>query len=137
MTDERQDDLTIPDSEDLYRRIAKQWLVPDNTFGGLRLSRAAFKDRKKEISVHLSSLITPLETMARGGTNIVGLVAVTAGQARSLNQVVVRDPNPNDEAHALICGSQPKSIIRQLTKIAKWICYPDDGMLPTSIDTVC
>ena len=64
--------------------------------------------------------------MAKGGVNIIGLVAVTAGEARGLDQAVVRDPQPDDAAHALICGTQSRSIVRRLTNMAKWIRYPDD-----------
>lgn len=119
-------DETIPDDEDLYRRIAKDWLVKDEATGRLRLSSAAFRDNRKEISVHLSSLITASDSLSRGGDGIIGLVSITAGQARSLDQGVVRDPLPDDEAHALICGRQSKTTRRHLAATAVWVC-PIDG----------
>ncbi len=129
----RDDDPTIPDVEDLYRRLAKDWIVPDEVMGGVRISSAAFSDADSEISVHLSSLITPNDSLAYGGKSIVALAAVTAGDARSLEQAVVRDAQPVDAAHALICGRQPKSIRRKLRNLARWIRYPDNEVVAAVI----
>ncbi len=125
----RRDDATIPDAEDLYRRLAKDWIVPDAVYGGLRISSGAFRDPDSEISVHLSSMIAPEDSLAYGGENIVALAAVTAGEARRLEQAVVREPQPRDPAHALVCGRQPKNVRRQLARLARWICYPDDEVV--------
>ena len=120
----RHDDNSIPDAEDLYRRLARDWIVPDRVMGGVKISSGAFKDRDKEISVHLSSMITPEDSLAYGGEGIVALAAVTAGDARSLEQAVVRDTQPGDPAHALICGRQPKAIQKKLAELARWVREP-------------
>lgn len=134
MTDLRRDDPSIPNAEDLYRRLARDWIVPDRMTGGVRVSSGAFKDLHGEISVHLSSKITPEDSLAYGGAGIVALVAVTAGNVRSLAQAVVRDAQPDDPAHALICGQQPQSIRRKLAGLARWICCPDDEVVAAIID---
>jgi len=64
-----------------------------------------------------------------GGGPILGVVAITAGQAREFDQVIVRDPLTEDPAlsltenpaHALICGK--KKAQRRLAAQARWV-YP-------------
>ena len=130
----RRDDATIPDREDLYRGLAKDWIVPDAVSGGVRISSGAFRDPDSEISVHLSSMIAPEDSLAYGGEGIVALAAVTAGDARRLDQAVVREPQPGDPAHAVVWGPQPKSVRRQLARLARWICYPDDEVVADIIN---
>ena len=125
----RADDESIPDAEDLYRRLAREWIVPDRVMGGVRVASVAFRDPNSEISVHLSSMITPDDSLAYGGAGIVALVAVTAGDARDLKQAVVRDAQPNDAAHALICGQQSKSVQHTLANLARWIRQPDGDVV--------
>ena len=131
MATPRRDDESIPDAEDLYRRLAKDWIVPDRVMGGVRVSSGAFKDPNSEISVHLSSMITPDDSLAYGGAGIVALAAVTAGDARSLAQAVVRDAQPEDPAHALICGQQSQSFRHQLAALVRWIRKPDADVVNT------
>ena len=126
MATPRHDDQWIPDPEDLYRRISKDWIVPDKLMGGVMVSSAAFRGLPKgKISVHLSSMITPEDSLAYGGPRIVALAAVTAGEARELDQEVVRDAQPGDAAHALICGKQGQSVRRKLARLARWIRKPN------------
>ena len=125
----RRDDESIPDAEDLYRRLAKDWIVPDRVMGGVRVSSGAFRDPNSEISVHLSSMIMPDDSLAYGGAGIVALVAVTAGDARHLGQAVVRDAQPDDPAHALICGQQSKTFRRQLANLARWVRQPNGDVV--------
>ncbi|MBL7133520.1 MAG: hypothetical protein ISS78_05430 [Phycisphaerae bacterium] len=122
MTDKRQDDRSIPDREDLLRWIIDDWLTTDKTTGEKRIKSSAFSDRQGEISVDLSSETTVEETFARGPDTTVGVIAVVAGYARSLDQIVVRDPIPDNRAHALICGTQTKSTRRKLAKASQWKC---------------
>ena len=133
MATARHDDESIPDTEDLYRRLPEAWIVPDEVMGGVRISSGAFRDPDSEISVHLSSMIAPDESLAYGREGIVALAAVTAGDARSLKQAVARDPQLNDPAHALICGWQPMTIRRQLARVARWVRYPDDQVVAAII----
>jgi len=138
---DRQDDLTIPDAEDLYRRVVELWIFTEQATGRKRLSSQAFSDRHNEISVDLSSMISPAESLGLGlrfGSGpIRGIVAITAGQARDLDQVIVRDPLPEDPAlsipenpaHALICGNQKKSVQKRLAARARWAYPPEQNPL--------
>ena len=133
----RQDDSTIPNAEDLYRRVVEERIVTEQATGRKRLSSQAFSDPRNEISVDLSSMISPEESMRLGlrfgGGPFRGIVAITAGQARELDQVVVRDPLPEDPAlslpenpaHALICGK--KASQRRLAARASWVYPPDQN----------
>jgi len=125
----RQDDPTIPDSEDLFRRILGNWIVTEQHSGARRLSSQAFSDRDDEISVDLSSLISPRGSLALGDDRHIGIAAITGGDARKLDQAVVRAPVPGDPAHALICGKQTKSVRRRLALRARWIWPPDRNPL--------
>ena len=134
---DRRDDPTIPDAEDLYRRVVEERIVTEQDTGRKRLSSQAFSDRRNEISVDLSSMISPEECLKLGlrfGSGpFRGVVAITAGQARDLDQVVVRDPIPEDPArslpenpaHALICGK--KASQRRLAARARWVYPPDQN----------
>jgi hypothetical protein len=126
------DDRTIPDTEELLRRIARDWIVTRQDTGEQTLSSQAFRSKDKEISVDLRSELpgdsvreAAKMSMRRGGPRIVGVVTVTAGLARRLNQVVMRDPTPEDSAHALICGQQPRSVLKALADGARWVLLED------------
>jgi len=136
---DRRDDPTIPDAEDLYRRVDEERIVTEQATGRKRLSSQAFSDRYNEISVDLSSMISPEESLRLGsrfgGGPFRGIVAISAGQARDLDQAVVRDLIPEDPArslpanpaHSLICGK--KSAQRRLAKRARWVYPPDQNPL--------
>jgi hypothetical protein len=133
----RTDDPTIGDAEDLLRRVARDWIVTEQATQRRRLSSAAFRDGNQEISVDLSSLTTPPACLSRGGPSIVGVVSVTAGQARNLKQGVARDPIPEDPAHAIpedpahavIFGEQNRATCKGLASCAKWVFPPESNPL--------
>jgi hypothetical protein len=118
----RQDDKTIPDPEDLLRRVVDEFYKPDGT-GGMRLASSVFS--APELSVDLGSLSTPAETFWRGGLEAIGVIAITAGQARGVGKIIVRDPEPDDPAHALACGELSKRKRRDLRELARWLIHPD------------
>lgn len=134
---DRQNDPTIPDAEDLYRRVVEERIVTEQATGRKRLSSQAFSDPRNEISVDLSSMISPEGSLRLGlrfgGGPFRGIVAITAGQARDLDQVVVRNPIPEDTArslpgnpaHSLICGR--KAAQRHLAAQARWVYPPDQN----------
>jgi hypothetical protein len=96
----RIDDLTIPNSERLWRRLFPKWIVPTED-GGIRISSAAFKDGNREVSVNLAALTTQEKTLA--GFSDQGIAGLLAQVPRSLGHAIVRDPLPDNPAHALIC----------------------------------
>ena len=58
-------------------------------------------------------------------------VAITAGLARELGQIVCKDTEPpNDPAHGLVIGKKTGSIANRFAREAKWIIPAES--LPTS-----
>jgi hypothetical protein len=95
----RIDDLSIADDELLWRRLHPDWVLPADD--GFRISSAAFKDGRREVSVDLAELTTQEKTLA--GFPDQGLAEIKAGVPRSLGHAIVRDPIEDNPAHALIC----------------------------------
>jgi len=56
--------------------------------------------------------------------NKFGLAAFTAQQARSCQQVIQRDPLPDDPAHAIVLGDKKDSIKKKLRDCAAWVILP-------------
>jgi hypothetical protein len=120
-----EDDPTILGDERLLRRIPLTWVDWDEQ-GNAAISSAAFKD--KELSINLES------TMARGARQAedcirlypgYGLAAITASHARSLQQVVVRDPLPEEPAHGVVYGQKKRGgIAGKLRDGAVWVVIP-------------
>ncbi len=101
---ERIDDLSITSEELLWRRLHPKWVI-HNEDGSFRVSSAAFKDGRHEVSVDIATL-TAIEDSLAGFTD-QGLAELQAGVSRSLGHAVVRDPLPENVAHALICEPLP------------------------------
>ena len=95
-----EDDPSIDDAEDLWRRIHPHQVFQDGNLNGrARPSSAAFKD--KELSCLLAREDTEERALAAKGDDGVAwrdkgfsLAAFTAGLARRLRQTVCRDPTP-------------------------------------------
>lgn len=124
-----EDDPSVPDSEDLWRRIHALHVIQDGNTGSARASSAAFSDSGdgSPMSVYLSSAVLesgrcPADLLAgRGGFGIVG---VKASAVRQLNLGVARDPLPDEPAHGLVIGPKPKKVQRTLAKAASWVVDP-------------
>jgi hypothetical protein len=124
-----EDDPSIPGDERLFRRIPRTWVDWDE-HGNATISSAAFKD--EELSVNLESV------MARDGHPPAdairsypgyGLAAITAAQARALNQAVAPDPLPEEPAHGVVYGHKKRGgIVSKLRDGAIWVVAP-----PTAI----
>lgn len=120
------DDTTIANSEGLYRRIHPiQWKYVKE-INDYRVTSAAFKDNRSQISVDLSSLTTPQEALARAARKDItyALASITADDARKQEQGVVRNPLEDNPAHALIIGQQPDRVCKALARIARWVIPP-------------
>lgn len=119
------DDPTIPDNAPLWRRIPPHHFVADPDTGQLRPSSAAFEDHPNG-----SPMSVVLGAEARGPSAVLadhlgfGLAAITAGLARELGQIVVRDPLPDEPAHALVVGSKTKSLRRRMALASTWVVEP-------------
>jgi hypothetical protein len=119
----RQDDTSIVDEDRLFRRIHPAHVVKDDDTGLARVSTAAFKDQ--ELSINIESVLR-----SEGKTAEVclqnypkyKLVAITAGEARQYQQIVCRDPLPENLSHGLVCGSKKSNRIHNgLRALAKWV----------------
>lgn len=101
---ERIDDLSITNDALLWRRLHPTQVIC-NDDGSYRISSAAFKDGNHEVSVNLAALTTTEDTLA--GFPDRGIAELQAGIPRSLKHALVRDPEPQNPAHALICEPVP------------------------------
>jgi hypothetical protein len=126
---ERLDDPSIGDGDLLWRRIIPSplWVLPQPD-GSYRVSSAAFIDNHTgEVSVALAALTTP-ERLLEAYPSF-SLTEVPAGAARALGYRIVRDPTPDDPAHALICPPpgrskhQRKADARRLASLARWVVF--------------
>lgn len=133
----RHDDPTIPDEERLFRRVHLCQIVKDENTGFARVSSGAFRDKDKEISINIESVLkandgTP-ETCLRNHP-ACKLIYLTAGQARELEQAVCRDPKPPaDLSHGLVCGKQNTRVLHELRDAAEWV-IPREAPLYTEIE---
>jgi hypothetical protein len=100
---QRSDDPTINDSERLWRRVHPNQIRTDTETGEPEISSAAFSTRE-EVSVSIADE-TNLTAFLRDYPQH-SVVEFTAGAARAANCTIVRDPLPDDLAHALVCGSR-------------------------------
>jgi hypothetical protein len=117
------DDATIGDDELLYHRIRPEDMNVDATTGEYRPSSAAFRYIDNITSVDIASLTTPQRALEPAPTYRLAEIEVRA--VRSVGCKVVRDPQPDNEAHALIYGSAPegrmtKSQAKRIANMCRW-----------------
>jgi hypothetical protein len=124
-----QDDASIQNAEHLLRRIPKYHIIPDARCGS-RISSAAFDDHPSgsPMSVCLESVVwssgrEPRDVLAGHGG--FSLAAITAGLARECGQAVLRDPLPDEPAHALVAGKKTRSVRRKMATGAEWVVPPE------------
>lgn len=113
----RADDVTIDNEDCLWRRVHPTQIINDPNTGSLILSSAVFKTR--EMSVHIASLTTSEKALENYPKH--SLAEFKAGIARSVSCIIVRDPLPEDNSHALILnGKNPNGKLTdsQAKKIA-------------------
>src|SRR5262245_86596 len=122
----RVDDLTIPDSEGLWRRIPRSWVVLDKETGEWRLSSVAFINRRGELSVALSSLPTVEQSLAWYPEH--SLAEVKAMVLRERGYRVRPDPLPDNVAHALVSGKITKTHAREIARVATWVILRRPGV---------
>ena len=97
----------------------------------LRPSKAAFYNDEdgSPMSAALADLVlasgrSPHHFMT--GHEGFALASITAGLARSKDQGVARDPQPNEPAHALVFGKKTASVSRALAKGSVWVIEPSE-----------
>lgn len=125
------DDPTIPDEAILWRRIPPWHFVRDENLGRVRPSKAAFADHPDGSPM---SIFFADEVLAAGrraedvlaGHGGFALAAISAGQARSLQQSVIRRPTPDEPSHGEVIGKKTNSVKRALAKLSLWVVPPTE-----------
>lgn len=128
---ELEDDSSIDDSEILYLRVHPRNVVSDDCPAGeYRPASGSFR-REEPLSVDLASKCTAEETQQRAGGEAFHVASFTAGIARKPPGCRVRrDPEPDNDAHAVVIGdhqdnngAMSKSQMKQIAKQARIILW--------------
>lgn len=124
-----EDDGSIHPPTLLYR-----WVAPAHirrTDAGVECRDGAFKNFPNPAALLMSVVIedTLREHHRQPGSVLdgrpgYGLVALTAGQVRGLEQRIMRSPLPDELAHGDVWGEKPVSRRRRLAQAAEWIIVP-------------
>lgn len=107
------DDDTISDDEILWRRVPPSNVKFDNSGNLIGPKSSAFKEGDPPMSVDIASLSSVEQTLS--GHENFQIAAFSAGQAREIDCKVVRNPLPENPAHALVIGSHKSSADDSLT----------------------
>jgi hypothetical protein len=126
MPDEtEEDDLSIPDTDRLFRRVRPNQLEPLED-GSLRPSSAVFKNTR--MSVNIESLMVeqgrlPEDTLTRHPGEY--LTSILARNVRAKGHRIVKDTDPpNDPAHGLVLGKKKGSFANAMLASHQWIVAP-------------
>ncbi len=119
------DDVSIADTVLLWRRIHPEWYILDENTGGFRITSQAFQNypETSEMSVCIADECASTEDLLVGHDGF-GIAALTAGQCRACDQVVVRAPEPELPAHCHVVGSKGRKQRRCLQKASAIVVEP-------------
>ena len=125
-SDEPGDDATVCDSDPLWRRIHPDQVLFDRNLGSWRPSSAAFNDHPNgtPMSVVLGNDVLKASRSPEALLNDhagYSLASVTAGLARSCEQIVYRAPVADEPAHAEVKGVKSKTVRKRFAKEAAWV----------------
>jgi len=132
-----EDDISILDSDILWRQIGTNHYVFVPKEKRRRLSSNAFQASKDEtgFSVLLEKIVKQSNRQARDVVNDKRpwLVSLVVFEIRSLEFGVYRDPLENEQAHANVFdknkmrgGSESKRMRESMAKMAKWVISPPE-----------
>ena len=129
------DDGTILDGDLLWRRVpdSPSFLTFDGRLGHYRVASSAFDDDRDDdpMSVFVARA-TSLEIVLHNHDRF-GVVAFSAGFARSLGQSVYFSPDDGPQGHAKVAGPKTGGVRRAFARVARWIRRPpgyDETTLP-------
>jgi hypothetical protein len=120
-----EDDPTIPNNADLWRRIHPNQIIYDDNQGRTRPSSAAFTDSTNgsPMSVVIAAECDGPDRVLAGYERY-GLASFKARVAREFGLGIARDPLPDQPAHALVFGLKSRKVQSQLAKGAEWFVLP-------------
>ena len=113
----------IDDDDELYRRLAPDFVKPDGTVSSVAFKRGKIPD--PEVSVDLARLTTPDETLRRANRLHHGLGVLIAGVPRGLGLRVRHDPVDGNPAHTIIEGQTSRQQPRLLAAHTRILKYPE------------
>ena len=106
--------VDIDDEDVLFRRLARHQINKDGSVNSSAFKRSGAYET--EISVDLAKLTDPQQSVDRAGRPGFRLGAMAARHARSLGFRVEHDPQPDNDAHALLKGWNDQEISRALAR---------------------
>lgn len=109
------DDLTIPDEADLWRRLNPSWYPVDPKTGVRRLTTQAFQNYPgtMAMSVILASEVSGSAEVLRRYSGY-GLGSFKAGLARQAQQRIIRAPTAEEPGHVHVVGRKSSPAQKQL-----------------------
>jgi hypothetical protein len=123
------DDPTISDSYELWRRVHPMQVVQEEDSGAVRPTSQAFSDPSDgtPMSVYLAEGgtcggRTPDEVIARFPG--YGLVALSVQVVRQLGLRIRRRPLPDEPMHAEVYGQKTTRVRKALAKVSTWLIRP-------------
>ena len=126
------DDRSVEDHFELWRRIPPRHVILDKNTGELRPTSAAFDNDSdgEPMSILIAMVMTEFglsSADALDGHPGYALASITAGTARECNQKVVRDPLEQEPAHGLVVGQKTQGTRRRIARASRWIVTPPTG----------
>lgn len=120
------DDPSIRDEFNLWRRICPQWWHYDEKQGRHRLTSAAFNNHPNgsPMSVTIGEEATGTEVLLDGldGYGVAAFPARTA--RRDCGQKLLRDPIPENPAHAHVAGKKTAGVRKRLCSASVILVEP-------------
>jgi len=118
------DDPSIGNDDLLWRRVPPEQVVFDENLNRLRPSSMAFQNTSgtSGMSVNIAAETT-VENTLRESENLL-LVEFPASVPRGVGQGVIRNPLPDNPAHAEVTGKKTKSVQKTLYNNCAWVVGP-------------
>lgn len=126
-----EDDVTILNESALWRRIRPEQTIFDANLGRLRPTSDAFGNSSDDSGM---SVIIGDQVLEEGRTpqqllhDFPGfsLAAFQALLARERGQIIIRDPIPEEPAHAEVIGKKTGSVKSAFAKHSTWVVPPSN-----------
>lgn len=121
------DDKSIPDETELWRRIPFQQWVPDsNKPEGYRPSSDAFDDLELSVVI-VSECAGGLSTLLRGHARY-GIASFTVREVRGLSWGIVRSADDELPGHAHVTGKKTHGQRSRLAKNCRMVKNPEPNL---------